>query len=354
MQTAEYHRPYIAIWIEDARRQPHGPASPCGWNRKNGIATCAVGGAGAAGNWRCPSTECPAPPAKPGSYLPSSGRLPCSPAITRSMSRRCARWVGVSTCASPSTGPDSACRTVRRASRTRPDYLHPGTRRATMKLSRTTPALLVLLLISPLTSAHKRWFMPTDFVLSEAETVTVDFTASIISSSSTKGMPLAGVSVPSPRGRHCRCCNRRKAHGAAVSTSRSARPARIEYRSAVSPCISCPTRCRRKRAASRSRSNLAGLKAAIPPEATEIAFAEAHSRDQDLRHPGQRNRARRARRLRRSAPGTAGYTPTRCTRMNPPGLHLPWTANRCRDLAVSIAAGAVVTGIRRELRELRN
>ena len=47
-----------------------------------------------------------------------------------------------------------------------------------MKLSRTTLALLALLMFSPLTSAHKRWFMPTDFVLSEAETVTVDFTAS--------------------------------------------------------------------------------------------------------------------------------------------------------------------------------
>lgn len=49
--------------------------------------------------------------------------------------------------------------------------------------------------------AHKRWLLPTDFSLSDAETVTVDFTASNNIFYVDKGMPLTGVQALSPTGK---------------------------------------------------------------------------------------------------------------------------------------------------------
>lgn len=70
------------------------------------------------------------------------------------------------------------------------------------KLITLASALLpvALLLGSPPGHAHKRWLLPTDFSLSDAETVTVDFTASNNIFYVDKPMPLAGVRALSPAG----------------------------------------------------------------------------------------------------------------------------------------------------------
>lgn len=57
-----------------------------------------------------------------------------------------------------------------------------------------------LLLGSPASHAHKRWLLPTDFSLSDAETVTVDFTASNNIFYVDKPMPLKGVRTLAPSG----------------------------------------------------------------------------------------------------------------------------------------------------------
>jgi hypothetical protein len=70
------------------------------------------------------------------------------------------------------------------------------------KLFTLVPALLPVLLLlgSPPGHAHKRWLLPTDFSLSDAETVTVDFTASNNIFYVDKPMPLDGVRALSPAG----------------------------------------------------------------------------------------------------------------------------------------------------------
>ena len=146
-----------------------------------------------------------------------------------------------------------------------------------MKLSRTTLALLALLIFSPLTSAHKRWFMPTDFVLSEAETVTVDFTASNNIFFVDKGMPLAGVSVLSPAGTALPLLRsqegaRRSSFDIEVS---EAGTHRVSF--GGEPMYFVSYRLPGESEPHHDRGSLAGLKAAMPAEATDIAFAEAHS-----------------------------------------------------------------------------
>lgn len=69
-------------------------------------------------------------------------------------------------------------------------------------MGRTLKPLLVVLsfLIGTTGHAHKRWLLPNDFSLSEAETVTVDFTASNNIFYVDAGMPLKGLTVLSPAG----------------------------------------------------------------------------------------------------------------------------------------------------------
>lgn len=64
-------------------------------------------------------------------------------------------------------------------------------------------ALLTLLtaIISTQADAHRRWLMPTDFALSEAETVSFDFTASNNIFYVDVGLPLTGLQVHSPEGK---------------------------------------------------------------------------------------------------------------------------------------------------------
>ena len=146
-----------------------------------------------------------------------------------------------------------------------------------MKLSRTTLALLALLIFSPLTSAHKRWFMPTDFVLSEAETVTVDFTASNNIFFVDKGMPLAGVSVLSPAGTALPLLRsqegaRRSSFDIEISEAGTHR-----ISDSGEPMYFVSYRLPGDKAPHHDRGSLARLKAAVPAEATEIVFAESHS-----------------------------------------------------------------------------
>jgi len=59
---------------------------------------------------------------------------------------------------------------------------------------------MLCLLLSPAGYAHKRWLLPTDFSLSDAETVTVDFSASNNLFYVDKPMPLKGLRALSPSG----------------------------------------------------------------------------------------------------------------------------------------------------------
>lgn len=61
-------------------------------------------------------------------------------------------------------------------------------------------AVLVFALMAVAAQAHKRWLLPTDFALSDAETVTVDFTASNNIFHVDMPMPLDGLRLLSPAG----------------------------------------------------------------------------------------------------------------------------------------------------------
>ncbi|GAB5452003.1 MAG: DUF4198 domain-containing protein [Halioglobus sp.] len=69
-------------------------------------------------------------------------------------------------------------------------------------MKRTPMLLLVAALLhgSGAAQAHKRWLLPTDFSLSEAETVTVDFSASNNLFYVDKPMPLDGITIVTPGG----------------------------------------------------------------------------------------------------------------------------------------------------------
>lgn len=116
IDASEYHRPYVAVWVEDGGHEV--VANLAVWyaqkeTRKapaaNGWPTCASGG-GAAGVTRpCrltvsavrrgpwASTSCVS--MRPSHRLPRSSR-----ASTRWWSRRCAKWAAVNCCASRSIG----------------------------------------------------------------------------------------------------------------------------------------------------------------------------------------------------------------------------------------------------------
>ena len=146
-----------------------------------------------------------------------------------------------------------------------------------MKLSRTTLALLILMLFSPLSLAHKRWFMPTDFVLSEPETVTVDFTASNNIFFVDAGMPLAGVTVLSPTATVIPLLKPQEGVRRSSFDIQVSEPGTYRISVSGAPLYFVSYKVPGKHEAQHDRGTLAGLKADLPTQATEIAFAESQS-----------------------------------------------------------------------------
>lgn len=146
-----------------------------------------------------------------------------------------------------------------------------------MKLSNGLVLLLIAMLMSPASQAHKRWFMPTDFTLSEEETVTVDFTASNNIFFVDSSMPLEIVTVLSPSGGDIPLQNavqgkRRSSFDIEVDSAGSYRISAggppMYFVSYYLPGKSEP---------GRARGSLAKLKAELPAQATAIEFAESFS-----------------------------------------------------------------------------
>jgi len=141
-----------------------------------------------------------------------------------------------------------------------------------------TPILflfLALLLSSAGAQAHKRWLLPTDFALSEEETVTVDFSASNNLFYVDMPMPLAGVVILSPGGQFVAPTNpaqgqRRSSFDIEIVEEGTYRVydhgQPMYFSSYLLPGEKKPVR---------ARGPLAKLKADVPPEATEVEFAQS-------------------------------------------------------------------------------
>lgn len=134
---------------------------------------------------------------------------------------------------------------------------------------------LLCVLVSGTASAHKRWLLPTDFTLSDAETVTVDFTASNNVFYMDMPMSLAGVGVLLPSGHAGVIGNasegaRRSSFDINVANPGTHRvyvtgPA-VYFLSYRLPGAAEPQR---------QRGTLDELRAAVPDAAQEVKFAEA-------------------------------------------------------------------------------
>lgn len=142
------------------------------------------------------------------------------------------------------------------------------------------PTLLVtlLLLASPASHAHKRWFMPTDFTLSEAETVTVDFTASNNVFFVDSPMPLASVEVISPSG--VKLPLEQPYEGKRRSSFDIPVAAAGTYRvtTAGPPMYFVSYLLPGETKPQGGRGKLEQLKAKVPMEATDVTFSEAKAR----------------------------------------------------------------------------
>lgn len=147
-------------------------------------------------------------------------------------------------------------------------------------MKRYYPTLLITLalLASPASHAHKRWFMPTDFTLSEAETVTVDFTASNNVFFVDSPMPLASVEVISPAGATMPLGQpyegkRRSSFDIPVAATGTYRVTTagppMYFVSYLLPGETKPQG---------GRGKLAQLKANVPTDATDVTFSEAKAR----------------------------------------------------------------------------
>ena len=142
------------------------------------------------------------------------------------------------------------------------------------KLS-TTCVLLLCAVFSVTGHAHKRWLLPTDFALSDAEVVTVDFTASNNIFYVDKGMPLKGVSVLSPGGKALPISNtmegeRRSSFDVKIEEAGTHRfvvqgdP--VYFLSYTLPGVTKPHY---------ERGPLEWLKKQVPEEATNVGFSES-------------------------------------------------------------------------------
>lgn len=134
---------------------------------------------------------------------------------------------------------------------------------------------LLCVLSSGAVHAHKRWLMPTDFSLSDAEIVTVDFTASNNLFYVDKGMPLEGLAVISPEGEEVPIAN------PVEGERRSSFDVNIEHEGTHRLLVrGDPVYFLSYRAPGASkphyeRGPLEWLKAQVPDGATEVGFAES-------------------------------------------------------------------------------
>jgi hypothetical protein len=133
------------------------------------------------------------------------------------------------------------------------------------------------MLFSPLTLAHKRWFMPTDFVLSDPETVTVDFTASNNIFYVDTGMPLAGVSAIAPDGTALPLLRPQEGVRRSSFDIEVMEPGTHRISVAGPPMYFVSYRLPGTTEPQRGRGTLARLKTDLPAQATEVVFAESHS-----------------------------------------------------------------------------
>lgn len=127
-------------------------------------------------------------------------------------------------------------------------------------------------------SAHKRWLLPTDFALSDAETVMVDFTASNNLFYVDVPMPFKGVATVSPDGKTVLPLNpamgaRRSSFEVAIET-----PGTYRVVANTPPMYFVSYRLPGKAQPERGRGPLAMLKAKLPKAATEVEFAESNAR----------------------------------------------------------------------------
>ncbi|WP_339615443.1 DUF4198 domain-containing protein [uncultured Gilvimarinus sp.] len=139
-------------------------------------------------------------------------------------------------------------------------------------------ALAVSVMGWPLVAdAHKRWLLPTDFSLSDAEQVSVDFTASNNLFYVDKGMPADGVEIIDPTG------NVHAPINPVLRKRRSVFDVDIDkegtYRvvSGGKPMYFSSYQVPGEEKPSRGRGALDELKAKIPANATDVKFSESVS-----------------------------------------------------------------------------
>lgn len=145
-----------------------------------------------------------------------------------------------------------------------------------MKFTQYVLALLTTVLVSSNSFAHKRWLMPTDFTLSDEETVTVDFTASNNIFFVDIGMPLAPVQIFAPDGAVMPLLNpqegkRRSSFDFLAENSGT-------YRISVEgePMYFVSYQLPGQTDTVHARGTWAKLKAELPATATDVEFSESH------------------------------------------------------------------------------
>tara|TARA_R110000823_G_scaffold307678_4_gene430953 strand:- start:9453 stop:10271 length:819 start_codon:yes stop_codon:yes gene_type:complete len=143
----------------------------------------------------------------------------------------------------------------------------------------TLMSVLVLALCQPPGAwAHKRWLLPSDFTLSDSETVTVDFTASNNVFYVDKGMPLRDVEVLAPNGEPLELL--RAVEGDRRSSFDLSVAQRGTHRVVVQspPVYFLSYRLAEAREPVIQRGALTALRAAVPEDAQDVQFMASSSR----------------------------------------------------------------------------
>lgn len=145
-------------------------------------------------------------------------------------------------------------------------------------MKRTLIAALMVSAFWPLAAdAHKRWLLPTDFSLSDAEQVSVDLTASNNLFYVDKGMPPVGISIIDPQGVTHEPINPVKRKRRSVFDVDIEQPGTYRILQGGVPMYFVSYKVPGEEQPQRGRGALEELKAGLPDNAQEISFAESVS-----------------------------------------------------------------------------
>jgi uncharacterized GH25 family protein len=146
-----------------------------------------------------------------------------------------------------------------------------------MKALVTAAVAALLLAVTSSATAHKRWLLPSDFALSDAEVVVVDFSASNNIFYVDKAMPAAVAKVLAPSGEPVSVEAVHQGQRRGSFEVPVEQPGTYRIYAAGPPVYFVAYQMPGQAKPERVRGDLAALRAKVPAEATNIRFASSQA-----------------------------------------------------------------------------